>query len=274
MIDVPPRLYKYMPPERASSVVGKLLIRFSQVSVMNDIEEFKPPMNALATGAVFREKFLERADALYPGLRERIEKQGPDYMKKQQDQGEQNLPLTIKKIYETNDRNFGILSLSDLPTSACMWDKYADHGRGFLVEFDSSHPWFNQRKANDDDFRHIRRISYVADRAPTYLLAITAQDYFYTKETKWEYESEWRLILNFNGAACKVGKDSTGTDVFLFAIPPDCLLSVTVGYNASPEFIEEVRTALAANPSLSHVHPNAAKQFGGGSVEIRAFDAV
>jgi Protein of unknown function (DUF2971) len=274
MTDVPPRLYKYMPPERASSVLGKLQIRFSQASVMNDIEEYKPPINALATSAVFREKFFERADVLYPGLRDLVENQGPDYMKKQQDQGEENLPLTIKKIYEINDRNFGILSLSDLPTSACMWEKYADHGRGLLVEFDSSHAWFNQRKAEDDDFRHLRRISYVADRTPTFLLGITAQSYFYTKEAKWEYESEWRLILNFNSAACKAGKDNTGTDVLLFAIPPGCLLSVTVGYNARPELIQEIRTTLAGNPALSHVRLNAAKQFGCGSVEIRALDAA
>jgi len=77
MNNVPAKLYKYMPPERASSVLGKLLIRFSQVSVMNDIEEFKPPINALATDAVFQQKIRERADALYQGLMGLIEKQGP-----------------------------------------------------------------------------------------------------------------------------------------------------------------------------------------------------
>ena len=44
----PANLYKYLPPERAQSVLGKLLIRFSQVSVMNDIEEFKPPISGVA----------------------------------------------------------------------------------------------------------------------------------------------------------------------------------------------------------------------------------
>src|SRR5690349_14724767 len=182
MNSVPARLYKYMPPERASSVLGKLLIRFSQVSVMNDIEEFKPPINALATSAVFQEKFRERANVLRPGLMDVVENQGPEYMKKLHGQGERNLAETIKKIYETNDKNFGILSLAELPTSVCMCDKYAALGRGFVAEFDSSHPWFSQKRAEDDDFRHLRRMSYVADRIPTYLLGITAQAYFYTKE--------------------------------------------------------------------------------------------
>jgi hypothetical protein len=115
-------------------------------------------------------------------------------------------------------------------------------------------------------------MSYVADRTPTYLLAITAKDYLYTKETKWEYEKEWRIILNFNSAARNVGKDDTGTDVLLFAIPPDCLLSVAVGYNASSEFIGKVRSLLATNPSLSHVRLEAARRRDDDSIEIEGLD--
>src|SRR5882762_9662468 len=181
MNDAPASLYKYLPPERASSVLGKLLIRFSQVSVMNDIEEFKPPIDGIATEAVFEQKFRERAVALYPGLMDRVEKQGPEYMAKLRNQAEQNLPRAIKTIYEMNDKNFGILSLSEESTNAFMWKRYADHGRGFLVEFDPSHSWFRQKVAEDDDLRHLRRVSYVADRTPAYLLALTAQDYLYTK---------------------------------------------------------------------------------------------
>ena len=193
-------------------------------------------------------------------------------MAKLRNQAEQNLPHTLKTIYEMNDKNFGILSLSEESTNAFMWERYAGQGRGFLVEVDSSHSWFWQKIAEDDDLRHLRRMSYVDDRTPAYLLAITAQDYLYTKETKWEYEKEWRIILNFNSAARMVGKDNTGTDVLLFAIPPDCLMSVTVGYNSTVESVEEVRAALAANTSLSHVRLQASRQREDGSIEIGAID--
>ena len=102
-------------------------------------------------------------------------------MAKLRSQAEQNLPRAIKAVYEMNDKNFGILSLSEESTNAFMWKRYADHGRGFLVEFDPSHSWFRQKVAEDDDLRHLRRVSYVADRTPAYLLALTAQDYLYTK---------------------------------------------------------------------------------------------
>src|SRR5690349_9256635 len=106
MNDYPTKLYKNMPPERASSVLEKLLIRFSQVSVMNDIEEFKPPIEGVATDAVFEQTFRERADLLYPGLMKLVEKQGPEYMAKLRGQADENLPQTIKTIYEMNDKNF------------------------------------------------------------------------------------------------------------------------------------------------------------------------
>jgi hypothetical protein len=274
MNDAPANLYKYLSPERASGVLGKLLIRFSQVSVMNDIEEFKPPISGVASREQVEQAIKRRADTLYPGLPVLIDAQGPEYISKMVDDAERNLPRAIKMIYEMNDKNFGILSLSEESTSACMWKRYADQGRGFLVEFDPSHSWFRQKITEDDDLRHLRRVIYVADRTPSYLLAITAQDYLYTKETKWEYEKEWRIILNFNSAACKVGKDNKGTDVLLFAIPPDSLISVTVGYNASREFVEQVRTAISANPSLSHVSLRAARRQEHDSIEIGAIEPV
>jgi Protein of unknown function (DUF2971) len=274
MSDVPASLYKYLPPERVSSVLGKLLIRCSQVSVMNDIEEFKPPISGVAPREQVEEAIKRRADALYPGLRALIDAQGPEYISKMVDDAERNLPRTIKTIYEINDKNFGILSLSEESTNADMWERYAGQGRGFLVEFDASHPWFWQKITEDDDLRHLRRVTYVADRRPAYLLALAAQDYLYTKETKWEYEKEWRIILNFNGAVCKAGKDNTGTDVLLFAIPPDCLMSVTVGCNATHEFVEQVRTAVGANPSLSHVSLKTARRREDGSIGIGPLDPM
>jgi hypothetical protein len=269
----PASLYKYIPPERAESVLGKLLIRFSQASVMNDTEEFKPPINGISTSEAFQKAFAERADILFPGLMALVEKQGPDYINKLHKQAEGGLQRTTETIHEMNDKNFGILSLSEDPASPSMWIRYADQGRGFVLEFDSSHSWFWQKTAENDDLRHLRRVSYV-DRRPKNLFETSAEDYLYSKEKKWALEKEWRLMLNFNSAACKAGKDNKGTDVLLFAIPPDCLLSVAVGYAANPEFIGQIRTAIAANPSLSHVRLRAARQGEGGQIEIRDIDAV
>lgn len=48
---------------------------------------------------------------------------------------------------------------------------------------------------------------------------------------------------------------------------------MTVGYNASQEFVEQARATIAANPSLSHVRLKAAKRRENGSIEIGEIEA-
>ncbi len=263
MDDAPKNLYKYLPSDRASDVLGKLLIRFSQVSVMNDKEEFKPPIKGLAARSRLERVIREKFNVKFPGLIEQIEKTRPpkeaaqliqESISKCADQAELNLLKSIETIYEMNDRNFGILSLSEDPANTRMWERYAECGRGFLIELDPNHSWLWDKKEEGDDLRHLRRVHYASSRPPAYLFETTGQDYLYTKEKTWEYEKEWRIIRNFNDAASKIGKDVTGTDILLFAIPPDCILSVVVGHNASHESVRQMRATVAENRSLSHVY--------------------
>jgi hypothetical protein len=263
MLDVPKSLYKYLPPQRACDVLEKLLIRFSQASAMNDESEFKPPIKGLAAREQLMKVMLERFEVKFPGRIAEVRSKLPAAEAEQliqscisngADEAEANRLKSIETIYEMNDKNFGILSLSESPDSYKMWELYTDKGTGLMIEFDSSHSWFRQKKENDDDLRHLRRVKYVSNRQDAYLLNLTAEDYLYTKEEKWSYEKEWRIILNFNGAANNVGKDGKGTDILLFAIPPDCVLSVVVGYKAMQDFIDRIQATLSATPSLSHVH--------------------
>lgn len=61
MKDIPTSLYKYVPPDRPAAVLRKLLIRFSQVSVLNDALEFKPPLKGSRRPRPFRAS-AERKD--------------------------------------------------------------------------------------------------------------------------------------------------------------------------------------------------------------------
>jgi hypothetical protein len=273
----PTHLYKYLPSARASDVLTKLLIRFSQVSVMNDAMEFKPPIKGVADRQRLEQVIEERFRALYPGQLEQIEQMLPhskaqqlikESISKTAQLAEMNLQKTIATIYDVNDKNFGILSLSEEPTSVKMWSRYAENGQGFLVEFDPTHAWFWAKKEDRDDLRHLRRVSYVSSRPEAYLLDTDGQDYLYTKDQEWEYEKEWRIIRNFNDASKKVGPDDKGTDVLLFAIPPACVRGVVAGYSATAESIGQVRAIVTANHDLSHVVFSDAVLKGDGSVEI------
>ncbi len=238
MESAPTHLYKYLSSGRASDVLAKLLIRFSQVSVMNDAMEFKPLIKGVAARPRLEQVIEERFRVLHPGQLEQIEQMLPrekaqqlikECISKTADQAELNLQKSIATIYEVNDKNFGILSLSEDPTNLLMWAHYANGGQGFLIEFDPAHTWFWEKKEERDDLRHIRRVSYVSSRPEAYLLDTTGQDYLYTKGQEWEYEKEWRIIRNFNDAAIKLGPDNNGKDVLLFAIPPECVRGVVAG---------------------------------------------
>jgi Protein of unknown function (DUF2971) len=281
MNSAPLNLYKYLPSDRASSVLAKLQIRFSQVSVMNDAMEFKPPIQGVAARPRLEQVIEERFRVLYPGQLEQIEQMLPSQkaqqlikasISKTADLAELNLEKSIATIYEVNDRNFGILSLSEEPTSLEMWERYADNGQGFLIEFDPAHPWFWAKIEQKDDLRHLRRVSYLASRPDAYLLDTTGQDYLYTKERKWGYEKEWRIIRNFNDAAINAGPDNKGKDVLLFAIPPTCVRRVVAGYHASSDSIERNRQIIAANAQLSHVVFSKVRLREDGSVEIVSAD--
>lgn len=149
-----------------------------------------------------------------------------------------------------------------------MWERYAENGQGFLIEFDPTHPRFWAKVEERDDLRHLRRVSYVSNRSESYLFDTTGQDYLYTKETSWAYEKEWPIIRNFNDAAVKVGPDDKGKDVLLFTIPSDCLRGVVAGYAATPESVGRVRSIVAANSQLKHVIFSSAVLKANGSVEI------
>ena len=64
----PNSVYKYLPPDRTSSVLEKLLIRFSQAPALNDALEFKPLLKGMGTRADVERGVRERLQAKYPGI--------------------------------------------------------------------------------------------------------------------------------------------------------------------------------------------------------------
>jgi hypothetical protein len=278
----PKSLYKYLPPARIS-VLESLLIRFSQASVMNDQLEFKPPVKGLSERKNLEEVITARFELKFPGRIGLIRSVLPAYEAEEliqtcishaADQAESNLEQSMSKIYEINSGSFGILSLAEAPDCCKMWNLYTDCGKGFVIEFDASHPWFWQKREEADDLRHLRPVHYVDNRPAAYLLDLDGQDYLYTKEAKWAYEREWRIILNFNDAAGSAGKDDSEADVMLFAIPPDCIKSVILGYGTTNEDADKILRVISSTSTLAHVQLNRSIRGVSDSIEITADGAA
>src|SRR5271155_664253 len=127
---MPAALYKYLNADRTTTVLENLQIRFSQASVRNDATELKPVVKGIATQSDLKRLLTDRLREKYPGLVERVEQSLPsdvaaqlidNVLRKGVAQAEEALPQNEKKIHDSLDTNFGVLSLSETPTNSLLW---------------------------------------------------------------------------------------------------------------------------------------------------------
>jgi hypothetical protein len=280
---IPSALYKYLDPCRAAQILRDLRIRFSPVSVLNDVDEFRPQYKGFSTRAETEKlagKFLQRK---YPKecadvCRELPIDQADQKIKEMASNGADNLERSLDKIvrdlYAKYDRDYGLLSLSETLTSKLMWSVYCDGGRGVVIEFVPSDAWFNGKTADNDSFHHLRKVRYVDEREPMYLWDTkTAVDkreeaVLYTKALEWGFEDEWRIICRLDGGQKGRDQDSCGKDVFLFEIPPSAIRAVVFGYRTTPENEETLREIVGATANLKHIVFRRAVRNVNGKIEI------
>jgi hypothetical protein len=280
--NMPRALFKYLPPTRIN-VLEDLMIRFTQASSLNDMLELRPPVERVASDErlaglagerqipklrnMILPEIKENSELICPGLLEQcLASFIPECVRQTKLKHEKN----PHAVFDALDQLFGILSLAQISTNVRMWGHYADGGRGFLIEFDPKHSWFHAKREERDSFRHMRQVIYVSSRPGKYLLDVTDLDFLYTKWGVWRDEREWRIIRCFSDAAKKCTEhDPYGNDVLLFAIPPDSIKSVILGFSASRDLETAVRSIVATNATLDHVHVRRASQSNEtGKVEI------
>ncbi len=149
------------------------------------------------------------------------------------------------------EEHIGILCLTEVPDHVLMWAHYTDSHHGFLLEFDHTDAFFNQRKSTDDELRHLRRVSY-SDKRPTLSLTeIGSFDVFLTKSKHWDYEQEWRMLVHLKDATKVVG--GSLQPIHLFAFPKHAIKSVVLGSRMSADDKERIRGILSADREYSHV---------------------
>ncbi|MEW6450061.1 MAG: DUF2971 domain-containing protein [Pseudomonadota bacterium] len=143
------------------------------------------------------------------------------------------LASTFPKLFREHEGKFidsfamatGILSLTENPCSADMWREYANEGRGFVLEFDADHKFFSHTTDDGITRKLLRKVFYRDDRIedfwknPHYL--------FLVKETKWAFESEWRMIKSLD--QCRKTVLTNGRSIYLLDAPAGLIKSVSFG---------------------------------------------
>src|SRR5207302_2679902 len=56
------------------------------------------------------------------------------------------IPMASEMLSKNINKHIGVLCLTEVPDSQLMWSHYAGSHKGFVIEFDSQHSYFNQRR--------------------------------------------------------------------------------------------------------------------------------
>ena len=170
-----------------------------------------------------------------------------------------------KSTFDRINKLVGILCFSEIPDSLLMWSHYADSHKGFIIGFDSSHPFFDQRKTKDDLIRNIKPVHYAKER-PSFAgfskkpneseIFRFADHMLLTKADVWEYEHEWRMVHILEAATECIGKLSS---IFLFEFPPECISSIILGCRTDKSTKTSILNILTMQ-NFSHVKLFSAEQ--------------
>jgi hypothetical protein len=106
------------------------------------------------------------------------------------------------------------------------------------------------------------KVAYVQNPHPRTWKQLNGADVLYTKNAEWAYEREWRSIRPLkDGTEVSSGK-------FCFDVPADAVRSIIFGCRTTAALEAEIRTAVAANPAVSHVIFKKAKLAPGGKIDL------
>jgi len=140
-----------------------------------------------------------------------------------------------------------------------MWAHYAQSNKGFVIEFDGKHEFFNQSRDSDELYGHLHSIIYSEQRPSCNSLIEEPlmADVFFVKSERWKDESEWRMLQPLEHRSRlkeeeDIVLDNHGQPIYLFPIPSSCITGIIFGSRMSKTDSSEIRRILSAD-YYSHV---------------------
>ncbi|MBX8827449.1 DUF2971 domain-containing protein [Ochrobactrum sp. SFR4] len=264
----PPFLYKYMVADRVDDVLDTGHVKFTHLMDTNDSFEVRktfkrfagPKFIAMMTRAASSKAMSEHIDQqfqqklaeltqnnFHPLILEQIKQSEQivkGFVKSQLESSigmlsEQiNNDYTPEKFLSEMGATLLCFSLSERYDTAAMWAHYGGNHKGFVIAFDTSHPWFKNDK--DTESSKLKQIIYLDDQKDE--LFDDLQAAFSSKATDWAYEREWRMNCTVEEIERTVGQ---GSDcIHLRSFPSEAVSSVILGAKASSVTADKVRDIL------------------------------
>lgn len=159
------------------------------------------------------------------------------------------------------NREIGVLSLTEKPCNLLMWAHYANKHKGFVIEFDDNHSFFDQRTKPGELRGHLIKVRYSKQRPEIILYDPNLSDlenlnnwinnFLCVKSDHWEYEQEWRMFYTLRECKNKIKKGTQ--EICLIPLPLDCIKGIILGFNMKEENKHELVDLLKSDKKYSHI---------------------
>jgi Protein of unknown function (DUF2971) len=250
---LPPIVFKYYPPERTEFLHNRL-VRFTQPSELNDIFEFSTGVNQFL-GPKFQSNLhnrfvetLSNAHEVYALMSQRglvPNLMDPAFaleqIKAAISQIDFGSPLVKSEIdtliagpvddfnevdfFRRHGEDYGVFSLSSDALNPVMWYHYSQQYSGYVVGFNTFHPWFWHENSNGKSNCVLHKVTYEDTvRAEFASLLDDPVIPFLRKRLDWSYEKEWRMVKDLSQADVSIGDN-----IKLFEVPSDAITGIYFG---------------------------------------------
>ena len=169
--------------------------------------------------------------------------------------------FVLTTMRQSLDETIGILCLTEDPDNLLMWAHYANHNRGFVIEFDEKHGYFDRKEKPGELRRYLKKVNYSEERPEIILFNLELSDgenidvwinkFFWNKSSVWEYEQEWRMIETLKECKNKIKNDNQ--EICLFPIPLDCITGIILGCRVLEEMHQKFVALLKSDKRYSHI---------------------
>jgi hypothetical protein len=238
----PRLLYKYLPPDRFH-ILTDCLVRFSQREVFEDAFELLPEVAHFGDEDEIR-KFME----VDPVLRRHPSALREVVIRHVLENPEREAGLIRETVgWLTGPREFGVFCLTENPASDRMWREYADHGRGFVVAFDSTHPAFELLRSPG----RLGKVEY-SDEPISSFLSTYGVNTFFRKRTRYAFEQEWRSIRRLvRFRTSDISRPESALPIYRAPFDPASIVAILLGPDCAVEW--EIRNLAAIDCRYRHV---------------------
>jgi hypothetical protein len=218
----PESIFKYFGPERVG-ILKDLRIRFANPATFNDPFEACPRFDLwaeeVANAALKELTALHTALGISPS-------QSSKYVDDYKKEGlKERVKFHAQNFQKECGEKFRMLCFSENVHSPLMWGHYCDCHAGFALQFDTNHPFFQERLAK---VHYDKERPKINDPFPGLSIPLT-------KNEEWSYEKEWRIV-----------QEAATTMPHYEILPVESIKAIYLGLRMSPLVRWEIQVALNA----------------------------